>query len=107
VMAKLKGYSILLAAWSSWEVDHCGRHASQVQAIVRTTSKKRAAKLFGVSLHHFNTYGMEPGVKGEVALDAYSPDTVLIKGLDPGDTIGGDEGWVPRPTRPSIRGSAL
>lgn len=95
-----KSWGTLLMSSPSWEARRSdGRFAGQVRAVVRTFSKRRAAELFGISLHQFNLYAGETGNAEELAaLDAHPPETVLVAGSQPGDTIGGETGFVVRPS---------
>lgn len=96
---KLTSWGITIGADRHWEVKRRdGRYASQVRALVRTSSKKKAAELLGTSLYEFNKYASDTGNPEQLAaLDAHPPGTVLLCPDLHGDTIGGQKGYVVRP----------
>lgn len=91
-----KNFRLLIAPAQHWNsLNRRGTYASQVEAAVLAPSKKAAAEAFGVSLHEFNTYGGETwNLETLEALAQHPPGTLLVKGLDPGNTVMGQEGWV-------------
>lgn len=59
--------------------------------LVAAASKKRAAELFGMSMHHFNDYASETGHKDSIELAVANPETVFTKSMRLGDP-----GWQRR-----------
>lgn len=102
--AKLKAFQITVHAknaWGAYTAD--GRPARQVDLVVRTTSRAKAAKAFStvvdgrdITTHYVATWGSETGNQETLsALDQHPAGTVLIGPLDPGGTVlGHSSGWV-------------
>lgn len=57
-------------------------HGPQIQAVVATTSKKKAAELFDVSMYTMNYYGSETWNKDDCEVALAEPGVVFWRGLD-------------------------
>ncbi len=93
----LEVWGITAVATNAMQARHSdGRRADLVRAIVRTSSRRAAAKAFGVPDSYLKDYGASSGSSSELtACAAVKQDgIVLIRGLDPGDTVMGTEDYV-------------
>jgi hypothetical protein len=95
----LKYFQGWIMAREDWKVRYRdGRDASQVEAAIKAPSRKVAAEVLGVTVGHVTNYMSETGNAECIGqLDLYPPLTVLLKAMNPGGTVMGQEGWIPRP----------
>lgn len=66
-----------------------------MRGVVRTSSRAAAARAMGVTSSWLKEYGSTSGNEADLtACAAFLDNTLLLRGLDPGDTIDGNSGYV-------------
>lgn len=96
---KIRVWSCVIASsFASDARTRDGRSVFQVKGRIATTTKAKAARALGMSLHEFNQYATEALLRDD---DLDHVDVVRIEPNTKGDTIGGTEGLRvadPQPT---------
>lgn len=101
-MKELRSWEGWIIGKQDWKVLHRdGRSMSQVQAAVRAPSMAAAARALSdasdsrITVPHIKNFMSETGNQECLeALDCHPPLTVILKSIDPGGTVMGEQGWV-------------
>jgi hypothetical protein len=76
-----------------------GRRAAQVSFCIQVSNRRQVAEAINASVYYVGQYVNKAlNESMEAALSLYPAGMLLIRPLDPGDTIDGTKDWRPAPT---------